>query len=70
MNAPAFTTNPRRIARLQHNYDEGAQREKISAAEREQMDKQLLVLEPEHVSALFDSVKALQKMKSNAVESA
>ncbi|CAM36562.1 hypothetical protein LBRM_23_0550 [Leishmania braziliensis MHOM/BR/75/M2904] len=63
MNAATFTTNPHRIARLQQNYDEGAQREKIPAEQREQMDRQLLSLSPECLSQLFAKVAALQKTK-------
>ncbi|KAG5478646.1 hypothetical protein LSCM1_06050 [Leishmania martiniquensis] len=61
MNAAAFTTDPRRIASLQHNYDEGAQREKIPAAQREQLDKQLLTLSPKDLLQLFEKVAALKK---------
>ncbi|CAJ1025018.1 hypothetical protein, conserved [Leishmania lindenbergi] len=66
MNAATFTTNPHRIARLQQNYDEGAQREKIPAEQREQMDRQLLTLSPECLSQLFAKVAALQKTKGKS----
>lgn len=63
MNTAAFTTNPRRIARLQYNYDAGAQREKIPAEQREEMDKKLLQVSPEYLAQLFANAAALQKTK-------
>lgn len=66
MNPAAFTTNPRRLARLEYNYNEGARRETIPAAEREQMDKKLLNVSPAYLNHLFANVAAIRKAKKNA----
>jgi phosphopantetheinyl transferase (holo-ACP synthase) len=66
MNPPAFTTNPKRIARLEYNYNAGVKRETIPAEEREQMDKKLLNVTPAYLSQLFANVEAIRKAKKEA----
>ncbi|KPA84054.1 hypothetical protein ABB37_02177 [Leptomonas pyrrhocoris] len=66
MNVPAFTTHPRRIARLEFNYMEGANREKIPCAERELMDKNLLNVTPVYLNHLFANVEAIRKARKPA----
>ncbi|KPI83577.1 hypothetical protein ABL78_7380 [Leptomonas seymouri] len=68
MNKPSFTNNPRRIARLEFNYANGAKREKIATKEREEMDRKLLYASPEHVNQLFANVEAIRKRKAVPVE--
>lgn len=70
MNTPAFTTNPRRLARLEFNYNAGANREKIPAQEREEMDRQLLNVSPEYLQQLFANVAAIRKARKNAAAGA
>lgn len=68
MNAPTFTTKPSRLARLEYNYNEGAQREKIPAEEREQMDKKLLNVTPAYLEQLFANVAAIRKARKGSVQ--
>ncbi|CBH13245.1 hypothetical protein, conserved [Trypanosoma brucei gambiense DAL972] len=56
MLQPYFTKNPQRITRLQENYDEGVQREKVPAAVREQLDIQYLNVTPEKLRFLHQNV--------------
>ncbi|CAD2219161.1 hypothetical protein, conserved [Angomonas deanei] len=55
MNAPAFTTNPDRIARLQENYDTGVNREKVPCDLREKMDMEILVVSDKKLKFLFQN---------------
>ncbi|CAD2219162.1 hypothetical protein ADEAN_000665500 [Angomonas deanei] len=63
MNTPAFTTNPKRIERLQYNYDEGVRREAMSHEKREQMDREVVMVTPAHVAKLFANVAPLRKVE-------
>ncbi|EPY36220.1 hypothetical protein STCU_00695 [Strigomonas culicis] len=55
MNAPAFTTYPMRIARLQENYDIGTSREQVPAELREKMDAECLVVSNKKLRFLFQN---------------
>lgn len=55
MNKPTFTTQPSRVARLQENYDEGVQREKMPTEERERRDMHLLHVTDEKLLFLFQN---------------
>jgi hypothetical protein len=55
MNKPAFTTNPSRIARLQENYDEGVNREKMPTEDREKRDLHCLHVTNEKLLFLFQN---------------
>ena len=52
---PRFTTDPRRIARLVANAEEGMLRESLPQQEREQLDRQALEVSPAKLAFLFDN---------------
>eukprot|EP00331_Platyophrya_macrostoma_P035035 CAMPEP_0176451034 /NCGR_PEP_ID=MMETSP0127-20121128/27543_1 /TAXON_ID=938130 /ORGANISM="Platyophrya macrostoma, Strain WH" /LENGTH=65 /DNA_ID=CAMNT_0017838907 /DNA_START=66 /DNA_END=263 /DNA_ORIENTATION=+ len=58
MYAPAFTQDPKRVARLQANYNEGRAREALSEMERRQLDIDALIVSPEKLSNLFSAAAA------------
>lgn len=58
MYTPAFTQDPKRIARLTTNYNEGRAREALSELERRQLDIDALIVSPAKLSKLYANAAA------------
>jgi hypothetical protein len=57
MYSPAFTQDPRRIARLQRNFEEGRARERLTETERRTLDTEALTVDQAKLDALFARAK-------------
>jgi hypothetical protein len=55
MYAPRFTSDPRRIARLQANYEEGKSREGMPLPLRERLDVKALNVSQDDLNVLFEN---------------
>mmetsp|Transcript_20640 Transcript_20640/g.23852 ORF Transcript_20640/g.23852 Transcript_20640/m.23852 type:complete len:85 (+) Transcript_20640:47-301(+) len=55
MYQPRFTTDPKRLARLQSNYEEGKLREQLPYSVREVLDQKALQVSQDDLLKLFEN---------------
>lgn len=53
MYNPTFTTDPKRIARLETNCKEGKARESLNQVDRDRLDRQALAVDSDRLQAMF-----------------